>query len=198
MFHTAHRFAALTGSAVMLAQAGLALAQTPAPNTDRGEHMRAKWQQADTDKDGQLSKAEAQAAGMKYLVERFDEIDSNKDGKISEAELKAMMNQHHLRRPPPSASQAKGALPPPNGANPPATEHEGGAHGAMGFKSPEQRRAQMQERFNKADTNKDGGLNRAELQAAGMQRVLDHFDAIDANKDGKLSLEELLTARERR
>jgi Ca2+-binding EF-hand superfamily protein len=187
----AHRFIALTGGVICTVQMGLLAAQTPV-KSERGEAMRAQWVQADLDKDGLLSKAEAQAAGMKYLVDNFDAIDANKDGKISEAEVRAAMQGKPLNRAAPQGQGSKAtATAPPASGRPPQGD-------GMGYKSPDQRRADMQERFNKADMNKDGGLSKAELQAAGFQRVLDNFDAIDTNKDGKITQEEMRAAWERR
>jgi Ca2+-binding EF-hand superfamily protein len=203
----------------LLAQFGLALAQTPPPpphkaDGDRHEQMRARWQQADLDKDGQLSKAEAQAAGMKHFSDNFDAIDANKDGKASEAEVAAWMKSKHAVRHANKEAPAAGqpaqaatapfgkALPPAGGAagNPPPHPHnaQGSRDGGMGYKTPEQRQADMKERFAKADTNKDGALSKAEAQAAGMNRLVENFDAIDTNKDGKITTEEMRAAWERR
>jgi EF hand len=49
-----------------------------------------------------------------------------------------------------------------------------------------QRGEQMMSRM---DTDKDGSISRAELQAAHLKQ-LEMFDRADANKDGKLSAEE--------
>ena len=51
------------------------------------------------------------------------------------------------------------------------------------------------ERFKKADTNGDGALSKAEVDAAGMKRLSANFDKIDANKDGKITREEMKAAR---
>jgi hypothetical protein len=52
--------------------------------------MRAKaeerWKSADTDGDGRLSLAEAQAS-MPHMAERFDKFDANKDGYVSRDEM---------------------------------------------------------------------------------------------------------------
>ena len=193
MFKHSHRFITATGSALLLAQMAVVSAQTPPPKPDRGEHMRAQWLQADLDKDDQLSKAEAQAAGIKHLVGNFDALDANKDGKLSEAEVRAGMQGKHATRVVPQSHPPAGTPPPQGAARPPEKDKDG-----MGFKSPDQRRAALQERFNKADTNKDGGLSKVELQTAGSQRLLDNFDAIDINKDGKITQEEMRAAWERR
>jgi hypothetical protein len=48
---------------------------------------KGKLAQADTNKDGQLSRDEASAAGMN--LDRFDRADTNKDGQVTKEELKA-------------------------------------------------------------------------------------------------------------
>ncbi len=207
---TTHTLIALSGAVLLTAQPGFAAAQaappSPALKHERGEQMRARWQQADLDKDGQLSKAEAQAAGLKHMSNKFDAIDANKDGKISETEVKTAMQAKrgdkygHGSKPPAgqAATAPFGKAPPaPAGSAgnpPPRPPHEGG----MDYKTPEQRQAAIKERFAKADTNKDGGLSKAEAQAAGMNRVAENFDTIDTNKDGKVNPEEMRAAWERR
>jgi Ca2+-binding EF-hand superfamily protein len=50
--------------------------------------------------------------------------------------------------------------------------------------------------FNKADTNNDHGLSRAEIKAARDKKLFDfseidkHFAEMDANKDGKVTIDE--------
>ena len=70
-----------TAATAVLAIAGPALAQMPAP----AEMIKA-W---DKNGDGGVSKDEWVAAGRP--AERFELIDTNKDGKISAAELEAAM-----------------------------------------------------------------------------------------------------------
>ena len=72
-------FAAVT--AAMLAGAGVALAQMPAP-----ADLVKSW---DKNGDGAVSKDEWTAAGRP--AERFDAVDANKDGKITAAELEAAL-----------------------------------------------------------------------------------------------------------
>ena len=72
-------FAAVT--AAMLAGAGVASAQMPAP-----ADMIKNW---DKNGDGAVSKDEWVAAGRP--AERFDAVDANKDGKITAEELAAAM-----------------------------------------------------------------------------------------------------------
>lgn len=48
---------------------------------------------------------------------------------------------------------------------------------------------EIKQRFDKADTNGDGALDRAEAKA--MPRVAQHFDDIDTDHDGKVTLQEI-------
>jgi Ca2+-binding EF-hand superfamily protein len=68
-------------AAALLASAGAASAQMPAP----ADLIKA-W---DKDGDGAVSKDEWVAAGRP--AERFDAVDKDKDGKITAAELEAAM-----------------------------------------------------------------------------------------------------------
>ena len=53
---------------------------------------------ADTDGDGRISKAEAQANAPR-LFERFDAIDANRDGFVTREEMKAARKAHHAHNP---------------------------------------------------------------------------------------------------
>lgn len=84
----------------------LALAQAPAavpggsaaspPDREAGRterharkaERRARIKAADTNGDGALSRAEADAAGLKGISRRFDVIDSNKDGRVTRDEMR--------------------------------------------------------------------------------------------------------------
>ncbi len=56
----------------------------------QARHARGKewWEKVDTDGDGAVSRAEAEANAPR-LAKKFDKIDSNSDGKITPEELKA-------------------------------------------------------------------------------------------------------------
>jgi hypothetical protein len=76
------------GAAALLAAAGAAHAQMPAP-----ANIIKAW---DSNGDGAVSKAEWVAAGRP--AERFDVVDADHDGKVTRAELEAAMakmHQHH-------------------------------------------------------------------------------------------------------
>lgn len=55
-------------------------------------------------------------------------------------------------------------------------------------------RAKADARFQEADTDRDGQLDRIEVQALG-PRLAEHFDKLDANADGELSRDEMAKAR---
>jgi hypothetical protein len=97
-------------SAVALAPA-FALAQAPAAGAPAatppaatkaeagkgGEHHQKRAERlkaADKDGDGAISKAEADAAGMKGLSKNFDKVDANKDGKVSREEMRTARAEH--------------------------------------------------------------------------------------------------------
>jgi Ca2+-binding EF-hand superfamily protein len=58
------------------------------------EHFKA----GDTNGDGSITKAEAEAAKGKHLARNFDKTDANKDGKLSKEELHASKMKHHGKR----------------------------------------------------------------------------------------------------
>lgn len=49
----------------------------------------------------------------------------------------------------------------------------------------------MVAKFNSADKDGDGTLNREEAEAGGWKPVVKHFDRLDADRDGKVTREEI-------
>jgi Ca2+-binding EF-hand superfamily protein len=82
------RLLILAAGAALLASAGAASAQMPAP-----ADIIKQW---DKDGDGAVSKEEWIAAGRP--AERFDLVDANKDGKITAGELTAAMKAMQQRQ----------------------------------------------------------------------------------------------------
>lgn len=151
----------------------------------------------DTDRDGRLSRKEfvdrpSQAVVLMHLrARRFDEMDANRDGVVSRAEYVAFGNVIFgrfdvnrdgrltraeyrsvlARRPPPlnTAQNPQAAPPPPK------------------FDEGDPVRAQ----FSALDTNGDGVVTRAELDAVRTKS----FRRLDTNNDGKLSLAEAIALR---
>ena len=199
-------------SAPQAAQPGVAAPNAaPMARVDR-EHtrdevvakVRTHFAQLDTNRDGFLTQAEADA-GRAMIKERirtkrgerradgaqrrdpavaFDRLDANKDGAISRDEFSRAREERIERRIVRKDGQAAAGAP---GATPPApgmphhgmrTHRMGGAMigGHM---------------FAMADANKD---NRVSLQEA-TDAAVRHFDMADANRDGRITREERRTIR---
>lgn len=124
---------------LILAALGLGSAAVVAtPDAFAHRPGAARLAQADTNGDGMLSRAEAQA--LPRLAERFEAIDANRDGQLAREELRAARG-HAMR---------------------------------AGF-------------IKRLDTDGDGRVSKAEALAGAEER----FNRADANKDGYLSADEL-------
>lgn len=179
--------------------AGAAIAQapvtTPAPHamasmadkTHTRDEMIAKvrehFAKLDADKDGFLTKAEAEAghSAMKHrIVERlgerhdpaaaFDRLDANKDGAISRDEF-TKGHEMRMERRVVMKDGAPGA--------PGAKAHKGMQKHRMGG-------MMMGKMFDMADANKDGRVSLQEATDAAAK----HFDMADANRDGRVTPDE--------
>jgi Ca2+-binding EF-hand superfamily protein len=166
----------------------------------------------DTDHDGNITKAEAEAmqtqvaAKVEKRAKRFDSgkifdrLDTNHDGSVTQAEAEAVRN---------ARVAAKGAKP---------AQAHGAAFAGLFARADTNKdgkiaraefdafAAQMQARMEKAamhrgfggrlfevaDTNKDGRVSLAEAQAIALQ----HFDRADLNHDGQLTPQERQQARQ--
>lgn len=77
--------------------------QRPAPDPQqrqqRTEQAKARWNQADANKDGRLSREETQQ-GMPKLAEHFDKLDANGDGQLTAEELRTALQSRKGDRPP--------------------------------------------------------------------------------------------------
>lgn len=160
----------LASGAAGAQQASATPTATAAP--DRAAGMFAR---ADGDGDGFVSKQEA--ASMPRLAERFDSLDKDGDGRLSQAEMPAARRG--------ARAQQAGA-------------HRGmqGRHGmkAMdangdGSISREEATAagMSADRFAQSDANKDGRLDRADLQARMAERRSECFAKADTDRNGQLS-----------
>ncbi|MGV7211139.1 EF-hand domain-containing protein [Oxalobacteraceae bacterium A2-2] len=57
------------------------------------DKLRQRFEEADLDASGSLSKAEAQKAGLGFVAQHFEQIDTRHSGKVSFADLQAYLQQ---------------------------------------------------------------------------------------------------------
>jgi Ca2+-binding EF-hand superfamily protein len=205
-----------SAAAAAILAAGAAFAQpasapAPAPQVQvmtmhRGEaktvtrdevvaHVRDMFAKLDTNKDGVVTREEADAAHArmaaqmqerfaKRMAERgdmpkvdrgaiFDRLDKNHDGMISRDEFNSAPPQVQERRVTVMNEGGPGGM---------AAMHR--MHAGMGFGG---------RLFDMADSNKDGRVSLQEATAMALQ----HFDSADLNHDGKLTPDERMQAHQR-
>ena len=182
----------LLGSAAAAAFATIpAFAQTPAPvpvaprahsadhvqsRTEVAAHVQAMFAKLDTDRNGWLTKTEADAGREQVrekIIERrierradhtFEQLDSDRNGSISRAEFDAAHAKHADRR----------------------IEKHVRTHGDIGAARMHGRGMMGGRMFEMSDANKDGKVSLQEATAAALQ----HFDMADTNRDGQITREE--------
>lgn len=163
----------------------------------------------DTDGDGALSLAEAEA-GAPRLAANFASLDADGDGLVTRAEMQASRERFREDRGQRAEerfsaldtdgdgalSVAEAAAAPGLAKNFERLDADGdGAltHGelkAAGKQFREERREQAEARFKGADANGDGAIDLAEAQT-GMPRVAQHFGRIDADGNGLVTRQEM-------
>jgi len=107
----------------------------------------------------------------------IDKLDANHDGVVSKAEF----NHFNARRFKALDTNKDGKLTP--------QELQGGKSAATGHSDGT---THLDQRFNAADANHDGGLDREE--ARDMPMLSQYFDEVDANKDAKVTRQEYFDA----
>ena len=111
----------------------------------------------------------------------FKTVDTNGDGAISKAEFNAYYAKHNARHFKEVDINKDGKITP--------DEMQGGRRQDMGHSDGT---THLDQRFNAADANHDGGLNKAEANEMPMLNA--YFDQVDANKDGKVTRQEYFDA----
>jgi hypothetical protein len=154
---------------------------------------------ADTDGNGTLTRAEAQA----HAAERFAKMDYNKDGKIDAADRTAKRVEMQAKKFASLDADGNGSISQAEWANQNAERAakraervakraeageagDGKRHGMRGHGKRGARHAMHGGMMAKADTNGDKAISQAEFQVAALAR----FDAADANKDGQVTADE--------
>jgi len=187
--------AALLASAAAIAQvAPVQHAQTgPAAKVHTRAEVQAKIAQhfakLDTNRDGALTKAEADGARQALRSQRgerraerredrredaFAQMDTDKNGAISRAEWDSASSQREQRR---AAHDQDG-----DGRRDGRKGGHGGGMGGFGGHM-----------FDMADGNRDGRVTLQEAQAAALR----HFDLADVNRDGQITPDERKQMRQR-
>lgn len=150
---------------LVLAPVILPAAVMAAP-ADAANTLEARFTLADADRSGGLSKAElagAAAPGFPIIAKNFDVMDTNKDGQVTLAERNGAINTYMQKQ---QAVQAQAAT---------------------------KARKDFEDRFAKADTNKDGALSKKEASSAaapGFPVMNKNFDAMDKDRNGKVTISE--------
>lgn len=155
---------------------------------------RTAWfQKLDADKDGKISKAEAdkQDTGRFQLKDKFAQIDTNKDAYLTKEELMAFGKEHgHGHHPGGQRGDFFKKL---------DTDGDGKISKAEADKL-DKGRFNLKEKFAEIDTNKDAYLSKEELMAFGKKdghgprpgvKHEGPFEKLDTDKDGKISKAEV-------
>lgn len=125
------------------------------------ERMQQMFADADTDKDGKISVQERDAAKKK----KFDEMDRNRDGKVTAKEMDA----HHEAK---EAERRKARF----------DEMDKDGNGTL---SADELQGPRGDRFDNADTNKDGFITKEEMKKAHHERREDRHDRWRHHKDDR-------------
>jgi Ca2+-binding EF-hand superfamily protein len=143
----------------------------PSPSQDaaRGTHpFLDRFNAANTSHDGRLTLQQAQAAHMPWVAHNFAAIDAEQKGYITVQDIRAYRQQLRAASSGPAPSQD--AAP--------------GTHPFLN-------------RFNAANTSRDGRLTLSQAQAAHMSWVAQNFAAIDVQQKGYITVQDVQTYRQR-
>jgi Ca2+-binding EF-hand superfamily protein len=167
----------LTLAVLTALAAGTAFAATaPAPANDAQPTPRAKL---DSNGDGSVDRTEA--AQHPRLAGKFDELDKNKDGKLTKDEMPARHGHGHDKR--------------GHGPREAMSRLDTDKDGRISRAEATAAEGRMASRFEQMDANKDGYVDRADHEIRAKQRKDEWFAGADTDKDGKLSRAEVDAAK---
>lgn len=168
----------LTLSVLVALTAGSAFAATTTPPTDAPVAPRAKL---DANGDGSIDRTEA--AKSPRLAGKFDELDKNKDGKLGKDE----MPQHR--------GEGKRGHGPRGERGDRMAKLDTDKDGKISRAEASAGEGKLATRFDEMDVNKDGFIDRVDHETRAKQRKDEWFASADTDKDGKLSRAELDAAK---
>lgn len=172
-------FAVLTALA-----AGTALAATtPGSNAPAADGQPAPRAKLDSNGDGSVDRAEA--AKHPRLAGKFDQLDKNKDGKLSKEEMPRHGDGKHGR-------DGHGGH---EGRREAMAKLDTDKDGRISRAEAAAGEGKLASRFDEMDANKDGFIDRADHEIRAKQRKDEWFAAADTDKDGKLSRAEVDAAK---
>lgn len=141
---------AAVGVAVAMSLATLAVAGDR--KADRAAMADRMWQELDADKDGRLSKAEADAGKRGHLSTHFAEIDANQDGFVTREEMQAKRGEMRGKM----RDHAKQKW----------QDADMNGDGQLSLDEAQAKMPRIAERFTQLDGDKNGYLTPQEIRAA--------------------------------
>jgi Ca2+-binding EF-hand superfamily protein len=163
------------------------------PHGGRGAMAQHWFERLDANKDGQLTRQEAEAGSLRL----FERLDANKDGVLTreeaEAGARAIRDEELSSRFRELDANKDGRLTADESKLPPRffdrvdSNHDHALSLQEFLAMPDFGNKRRGFEFDRADANHDGKVTRAEAEQAGKQR----FDRVDANHDGVITHEEL-------
>ena len=136
----------------------------------------------DANSDGSIDRAEAGKSPR--LLENFDAIDTNKDGKLSREEMPRRGDRGHGKH------GLRGG-----GPRDAITRLDADKDGRISRAESAAGEGRFATRFDEMDANKDGYVDRTDHELRSKQRKDEWFASADTDKDGKLSRAEVDAAK---
>jgi hypothetical protein len=148
----------------------------------------------DTNGDGKVDFAEAQAARPDFTLEKFNAADANRDGQLSDEELRTLPGKGHRFGNLDADKDGNYTLEEVRAVHPELTQAEYSSFDANkdGKVTKDELKLTMGARmFESMDKDGDGGVSLLEMQAVRSSMTQDSFTRMDTDGNGLLSMDEL-------